>query len=251
MLRAFKKRPSDFKRRILQMVSTKAELVEAENRWLSFIKPEELNTKYYNLSRYYFGGDVFANMPPEQVQSIMQKAIQSRKWYSHSKETRAKMSTASMGRPKSAEARLKMSVSAQLAMQRPERRAQILAASKKGAQASAEKQRGKPKTYQTRLGNKGKIWITNGQENQFIAKDQILPDGWWAGLVKRLGYEVGRRVAMCAYFDPEAYDWLCKAARVNHCSLPQLLRLFVDNEMNRQRAMLPGESCAPLPEKFK
>jgi len=64
MKRAHANRPRDFKRRIVKRVySNRLDLYEEENRWLSMIKPEEMNTriksrdgprksiKYYNLQK--------------------------------------------------------------------------------------------------------------------------------------------------------------------------------------------------------
>lgn len=52
MKNAYKRRPEDFKRRILNRVySNRKELYEKEKYWLSLIKEEELKVKYYNLSK--------------------------------------------------------------------------------------------------------------------------------------------------------------------------------------------------------
>ena len=49
---AYKRRPQDFKRRIIEKVSTnRKELYEREQYWLSQIKDEELKTRYYNLRK--------------------------------------------------------------------------------------------------------------------------------------------------------------------------------------------------------
>lgn len=50
MKNSFKRRPDDFKRRILSRIYTdKRNLLELENKWLKLIKDEELKVKYYNL----------------------------------------------------------------------------------------------------------------------------------------------------------------------------------------------------------
>ena len=49
MIAAYARRPKDFKRRILTRVNDRKALREEEFRWLSFIKPHELKTRYYNL----------------------------------------------------------------------------------------------------------------------------------------------------------------------------------------------------------
>ena len=56
MKNAYKLRPEDFKRRILSRIySNREDLLEAEYRWLSKIKPEELGNKYYNIYNHHFG----------------------------------------------------------------------------------------------------------------------------------------------------------------------------------------------------
>lgn len=60
---AHNKRPQDFKRRILNYLTTdnKKLLLELEHNWLQMIKPEELGEKYYNLKRNASGGNGHAN----------------------------------------------------------------------------------------------------------------------------------------------------------------------------------------------
>lgn len=51
MRHAYRKRPEDFKRKILQKISTnRNDLYIAEQYWMDFIKLSELRHKYYNLS---------------------------------------------------------------------------------------------------------------------------------------------------------------------------------------------------------
>lgn len=45
---AYRRRPKDFKRRIIKKVDSKEQLVLEEQRYLDMIKPEECNTRYYN-----------------------------------------------------------------------------------------------------------------------------------------------------------------------------------------------------------
>jgi hypothetical protein len=50
MMKAYKKRPEDFKRKILiSNISDKKTMFEEEHRFLSRIKPEEIKTRYYNI----------------------------------------------------------------------------------------------------------------------------------------------------------------------------------------------------------
>jgi len=52
---AYRRRPEDFKRRILTRDVAKSDLLEEEYRWLKFIKPSELRLKYYNQHNHHFG----------------------------------------------------------------------------------------------------------------------------------------------------------------------------------------------------
>ena len=56
MRNTYKRRPNDFKRRILSRITTnKKDLLEEEYRWFQMIKKEELGTRYYNMSIRHFG----------------------------------------------------------------------------------------------------------------------------------------------------------------------------------------------------
>jgi len=51
MRHSYKRRPKDFKRRILTRVYTnRKDLLIEEQRWLSMIKPEEIKIRYYNIN---------------------------------------------------------------------------------------------------------------------------------------------------------------------------------------------------------
>ena len=53
---AYRRRPKDFKRRILQTnISNREHTFEEEHKWFSMIKEEELGKKYYNLRKYKWG----------------------------------------------------------------------------------------------------------------------------------------------------------------------------------------------------
>ena len=55
MRKAYKRRPEDFKRKILKTnIITKENLLEEEFKWLCLIKKEELGKKYYNLRNCKF-----------------------------------------------------------------------------------------------------------------------------------------------------------------------------------------------------
>lgn len=52
---AYRRRPKDFKRRILKMNIERSELLKEEYQWLQLIKKEELGKKYYNTQNHHFG----------------------------------------------------------------------------------------------------------------------------------------------------------------------------------------------------
>lgn len=52
MRKAYRRRPHDFKRRILERIGTdRKALYESEERWLQMIKDHEIRTRYYNMTR--------------------------------------------------------------------------------------------------------------------------------------------------------------------------------------------------------
>ena len=55
MLDSYKKRPNDFKRKIIKRNIKRENLNEEEYKWLQFIKEKELGKKYYNMSNRRFG----------------------------------------------------------------------------------------------------------------------------------------------------------------------------------------------------
>jgi hypothetical protein len=55
MKQSYKRRPHDFRRRILRRDIKKQFLKEEESRWLNLIKSEELGKRYYNLSKIMNG----------------------------------------------------------------------------------------------------------------------------------------------------------------------------------------------------
>ena len=56
MRSAYRRRPDDFKRRVVAGVFvSRLELLTEEHKWLSQIKDEELGKKFYNLNKHHFG----------------------------------------------------------------------------------------------------------------------------------------------------------------------------------------------------
>lgn len=55
MRKSYKRRPEDFKRRIISKIHTnRVDLILEEGKWLSLIKPEEVSIRYYNQRLYTF-----------------------------------------------------------------------------------------------------------------------------------------------------------------------------------------------------
>lgn len=76
MKSAYLRRPQDFKRRIIKNNLSRQQMYLEEGRYLSFIKPEEIKTKYYNLKINY---DSLWHQYPESVKTIGQKISYSKR----------------------------------------------------------------------------------------------------------------------------------------------------------------------------
>lgn len=98
MKKSYKRRPKDFKRKILKTNLERTQMYVEEQRYLNMIKPEEIKIRYYNIS-------LFSKKPwhqyPESVKTIGQKISHSKKGKSVgpcAPETAAKISSANKGR---------------------------------------------------------------------------------------------------------------------------------------------------------
>lgn len=110
MRNAYRRRPDDFKRRILKIVtSSRRELLEEEFRWLEIIPKHELGKKYYNLRTHYFGH--WSSDPNLYNQTIekLSKPKSSLKGKPLSEEHKQAISKGNKGKPKSEEHRRKIS----------------------------------------------------------------------------------------------------------------------------------------------
>lgn len=119
MKSAYKRRPQDFKRRILKTnIDDKKNLLNEEYNWLKMIKKEELGKRYYNLHNYHFNhwssnkdskltiGQKISNSP------LRNKRIsEGNKGKIRSKEVREKNKKANLGKKLSEETKLKISIS--------------------------------------------------------------------------------------------------------------------------------------------
>lgn len=115
MRRAFKRRPNDFKRKILEHVITnRNDLYEREDQWLNLIKDKELGTRYYNLSKVARGnrGTLRKKWTLEQ-RAAHSARLKGRKF---SEEHKQKIRKALKGKPKTLEHTTKMKASLSIKM---------------------------------------------------------------------------------------------------------------------------------------
>lgn len=102
MKAAYKRRPQDFKRRILEtLISDRQTLLEREYAWLQLTKPDELaGIRYYNLHNHKFNHWSAGN----DAISIAKKSGMTRRGIKHgpmSEERKANISAAKKGIPRS------------------------------------------------------------------------------------------------------------------------------------------------------
>ena len=102
MLQAYRRRPQDFKRRILERFEDRAMSHEVEHRWLQMMKPEELRQRYYNLCNRRFG---HWSTDERSRKSVGQKIASSPGW-------REKLSRSLKGKPFSEDHRKNISLAA-------------------------------------------------------------------------------------------------------------------------------------------
>jgi len=94
---AYRRRPHDFKRRILQKNISKENLLKEEYRWLQMIDSEEIGKKYYNLYQRHFGH--WTLIPnEEQKKSISRKQSEWQKGKQLTEEHKRKISEAHKGK---------------------------------------------------------------------------------------------------------------------------------------------------------
>lgn len=104
MKKSYKRRPYDFKRRIIQRNILKREtLLEIEYQWLQLIKDDEIRVRYYNLSKKRIGG--VNSWKHLSIRNIGNKYNFGKK---HSDETKEKMRQKALGRKLSDETKQKM-----------------------------------------------------------------------------------------------------------------------------------------------
>lgn len=99
---AFRRRPNDFKRRVLKRNIDRKVLLEEEYKWLQLIPNEQLGKRYYNISKKHFGHwstDSNRNKTIGQKISEATTGKSRNKGKIPSEETRKKISDALKGKP--------------------------------------------------------------------------------------------------------------------------------------------------------
>lgn len=109
---AYRRRPQDFKRRIISKVYKRDEIFEEEYKWLTMIRQEELGKKYYNLQKYllHWSSDLNTMNIVSEKLSIALSGEKHPCFGKHlSDETRKKIGLAHKGRIHNEESRKNMS----------------------------------------------------------------------------------------------------------------------------------------------
>ena len=109
MRKAYKRRPEDFKRRIIKKCFDKSSLYEEERHYLSMIKKEEIKVRYYNLN---IKGNQQWHMDPERVKIVgpfISSSNLGKNRGPRSEEIKAKISKSNTGKVRSEETRKKYS----------------------------------------------------------------------------------------------------------------------------------------------
>lgn len=96
MSSTYKRRPNDFRRRILERVDSRPHLLEAEQRWISMIRPDEVGVRYYNLCLVVTDGWWFSEESTRKVASKMSRSRTGKARKPTSAETKRKMSEAKL-----------------------------------------------------------------------------------------------------------------------------------------------------------
>ncbi len=203
MREAYKRRPKDFKRRILtRNIQDRKETVVKEYQWLQLIKNTELGKKYYNLANHEFNHWTTC---PDSAKTIGEKisiANKGRKAWNkgitvfngeanhffgktHSEETKKLMKEKKIGikfpnrksSPHSEEHKTNISKTLKetFAKKFPIENRYV-----------PEFKRGSPewieKIKNTRKANP-MMWITDGTQNKLHTKSEKIPDGWYKGRI--------------------------------------------------------------------
>ena len=217
MRRAFRRRPGDFKRKIIaRIISSRQNLLHEENRWLQMIKDDELGNKFYNLTKHMNGhwstndmqriaiGEKISSSPlrKDRIRNhaigrtlsseSREKIRQARLGTKQSEETKAKRNAnrhhkyddsfkqkmSTIARNRSVETRQKIS----------ENSRKLQAEGRIGMKNKKHRQETKDKISISVKGknniNYGKKWYTDGVSSKLIKSNEV-PLGWYKGRTLR------------------------------------------------------------------
>lgn len=91
MRNAYRRRPHDFKRRIIQKITDRSVLFEEEHKWLQLISDDQLGKKYYNIRKHRWGHwTTDVNNSRTISEKISQKVKEYRRLHPESEEHRRK-----------------------------------------------------------------------------------------------------------------------------------------------------------------
>lgn len=190
MKKTYKRRPQDFKRRIIQRGIEKKVLKEQEVKWLALIKTEELGKRYYNLTKILTGNGWKKGKPrSEETKKRVSDGL--KRAYENGYEPWNK------GKPITEETRQKVREAAK--RQHQEGRVSKETCFKAGEtswnkgikgfrKVSDEEREHKRKIAKLRyeegkFGNKGRSWFTDGTTNVMLLPDEDVPCGFYKGRV--------------------------------------------------------------------
>lgn len=109
MKNAYRKRPHDFKRRIISRVQSKEDLLEKEYQWLRLIPEHDLGIKYYNY--YTHKASLFTLIKPKCREETRRKMSISKKGRKRSAESIERQVAKLKGKPRSENTKRKISES--------------------------------------------------------------------------------------------------------------------------------------------
>lgn len=112
MRNAYRRRPDDFKRKIIGKANSREMLYLLEQQWLNMIDDAKLGTGYYNL-RKVVGGNLHLSDPLRR-KSVGEKISAAKKGKHVSEEHKRKISNTLKGRPLTEETKRKMSATRQI-----------------------------------------------------------------------------------------------------------------------------------------
>jgi hypothetical protein len=156
MIASYKRRPQDFKRKILiSNINVRKDLLEEEYKWLSLIKNEELGKRYYNLSKKHFG---HWTIDENKRKSISEKnSIGLKRYYQEHPEAIIQNSENRKKYYENSENRKKNSIKTKEAMARPEIREKYLNGFNEHLKKIRKEKERKKEQYKINIENNKKI----------------------------------------------------------------------------------------------